>query len=88
MEMIKQEAQKAQVTPPFSFARIPQLFMNPNDDKWNGLRLTLDWKPTKMYSLEYSASASSLKKLDNFRLSCLNICPSKLFVFLGPQKKF
>lgn len=77
MQMLKQEAQKAQVTPPFSFARIPQLFLNPNDDKWNGLRFTLDWKPTKMYSLEYSGTISSLKKFDNYRLSCLNIVPSK-----------
>jgi len=82
MHMLKQEVQKAQVTPPFSFARIPQLFMNPNDDKWNGLRFTADWKPSKMFSLEYSASASSLKKLDNFRLSCLNIVPSKFNSFL------
>lgn len=83
MQMLKQESQKAQVTPPFSFARIPQLFMNPNDDKWNGVRFTFDWKPTKMYSLEYMASASSLKKLDNFRLSCLNIVPRKFFNLLN-----
>ena len=76
INMIKEEAEKVKISPPFSFARIPQLFMNQNDDKWNGLRFTLDWKPTKMYSLEYSASASSLKKLDNYRLSCLNVVPS------------
>jgi hypothetical protein len=74
----KQNIKKAQVTPTMPFNRIPQLFMNPNDDKWNGLRFTLDWKPTKYFSLEYAASASSLKRLDNFRLSCLNIVPSKI----------
>jgi len=76
LNMLKEEAEKAKVTPPFSFARIPQLFVNQNDDKWNGLKCTFDWKPTKMYSLEYSASASSFKKLDNYRLSCLNVVPS------------
>jgi hypothetical protein len=79
LNMLREEVEKAKITPPFSFARIPQLFMNQNDDKWNGLRFTFDWKPTKMYSLEYSASASSFKKLDNYRLSCLNVVPSNFF---------
>lgn len=77
LNMLKEEAEKIKISPPFSFARIPQLFMNQNEDKWNGLRFSLDWKPTKMYNLEYSATASGLKKLDNYRLSCLNIVPSK-----------
>jgi hypothetical protein len=76
LKMMREEAMKQQVIPPFSFARIPQLFMSPNDDKWNGFRFSFDWKPTKMYSLEYTGSATTPKKLDNYRISCLNIVPS------------
>ena len=82
LSMIKEEAEKAKTTPPFSFARIPQLFMNQNDDKWNGLRFSMDWKPTKMYNLEYSVAASSFKKLDNYRLSCLNVVPSNILFII------
>lgn len=83
LSMLREEAEKAKVTPPFSFARIPQLFMNQNDDKWNGLKFSLDWKPTKMYSLQYTASTSSLKRIENYSLSCLNIVPSKLIIILN-----
>ena len=79
LHMMKEEAEKAKTQPPFSFQRIPQMFTNQNDDKWNGLKVAFDWKPTKMFSLEYSANASTFRRLDNYRLSCLNIIPSILF---------
>jgi hypothetical protein len=80
MMMLKQQTQQSQVTSSFNYPKINQNFHSPNEDKWNGLRFTLEWKPTKMFYLEYAASASSLKQ-HNYRLSCFSVLPSNLKYF-------
>lgn len=76
-EMIKQELRKQEIQPMLSFSRLNQIYKNGvEDEKWNGLKLNLEFKPNQLLTMDYNITIDNHKKLlNNYRVSCMSFIP-------------
>lgn len=70
-------------SPEISFSHIPSLYKNDNfSNMWNGLKLSLNFKPTGFLNLEYMLNVEKNKKLfNNYSLHCSTYLPLSSILF-------
>lgn len=68
-------------SPEISFTRLPMMYRSePFSENWNGLKLSLDFKPTQFFSLDYSLNIEKNKKLfNNYALNCSSYIPFSIY---------
>lgn len=70
-------------SPEISFTRLPMLYRNNSlNEMWNGLKLSIDFKPTQFFNLDYSMNIEKNKKLfSNYSLDCSSFIPISTYLF-------
>ena len=70
-------------SPEVSFSRMPMLYQNDCfSNSWNGLKLSLNFKPTQFFNLEYMLNIEKNKKLfNNYSLHCSTFVPLSSILF-------
>ena len=70
-------------SPEISFSHLPSLYKNDNlNNMWNGLKLSLNFKPTGFLNLEYMLNVEKNKKLfNNYSLHCSTYLPLTSILF-------
>ncbi len=70
-------------SPEITFSQMPFLYRNNNlNDIWNGLKLSLNFKPTQFFNLDYTINIEKNKKLfNNYSLNCSTLVPLSSILF-------
>ena len=70
-------------SPEITFSRTPFLYYNDNFSQcWNGLKLSLNFKPTQFFNLDYILNIEKNKKLfNNYSLNCSTFVPLSSILF-------
>ena len=70
-------------SPEITFSQMPFLYRNNNlNDIWNGLKLSLNFKPTQFFNLDYTINIEKNKKLfNNYSLNCCTLVPLSSILF-------
>ena len=70
-------------SPKIPFSHMPMLYYNDNFSKsWNGLKLSLNFKPTQFFNLDYMLNIEKNKKLfNNYSLNCSTYIPISSILF-------
>ena len=70
-------------SPEITYNRTPFLYYNDSFNSiWNGLKLSLSFKPTQFFNLDYSINIEKNKKLfNNYSLNCSTFVPLSSILF-------
>ena len=70
-------------SPGITYGRVPYLYYNVNFTQcWNGFKLSLIFKPTQLFNLDYTLTIEKNKKLfNNYSLNCSTFVPLSSILF-------
>jgi len=70
-------------SPEITYSRTPLLYYNDSFNQcWNGLKLSLNFKPTQLFNLDYAINIEKNKKLfNNYSLNCSTFVPLSSVLF-------
>ena len=70
-------------SPEITFSRMPMLYHNDYfSNSWNGLKLSLSFKPSQFFNLDYMLNVEKNKKLfNNYSLNCSTYIPLSSILF-------
>ncbi len=71
-------------SPDITFSRMPMLYHNDcfSNNSWNGLKLSLSFRPTQFFNLDYMLNVEKNKKLfNNYSLNCSTYVPLSSILF-------
>lgn len=74
---IKQEINNQEHQPGIPFSRLASVYSNNNDEKWDGLKFCLNFKPNQLFSMDYSTIIEKGKSIfKNIQTGCMCFIPT------------